>query len=141
WSSLPVLPRQRLGSTRNGIESPNCIAVFADTSCMTPNVLYQRLELFLVVCSAIQHAHHKGLIHRDLKPSNALVMEQDGRDRAGARRRCRGFPAPPFRLRSGFPVQPWPRFPRPPCDPGWSDFPNPVLTLATHTNLPDGRRV
>src|SRR5262249_55054889 len=45
----------------------------------------------------------------------------------------RGFPAPPFRLRSGFPVQPWPRLPRPPCDPGWSDFPNPVLTLATHT--------
>ena len=48
-----------------------------------------------------------------------------------------GFPAPPFRLRSGFTVPPWPRFPRPPCDPGWSDFPNPVLTLAVaHKTFP-----
>src|SRR5208283_3209939 len=38
----------------------------------------QRLELFLAVCRAVQHAHHKGVIHRDLKPSNVLVMEQDG---------------------------------------------------------------
>jgi len=38
----------------------------------------QRLELFLAVCAAVQHAHHKGVIHRDLKPSNVLVMEQDG---------------------------------------------------------------
>jgi WD40 repeat protein/serine/threonine protein kinase len=39
----------------------------------------QRLELFLQVCQAIQHAHQKGIIHRDLKPSNILVMEQDGK--------------------------------------------------------------
>jgi len=40
-------------------------------------------------------------------------------------------------LRSGFTVPPWPRFPRPPCDPGWSDFPNPVLTLAVaHKTFP-----
>jgi serine/threonine protein kinase len=32
-----------------------------------------RLELFLEVCSAIQHAHQKGIIHRDIKPSNILV--------------------------------------------------------------------
>ena len=38
----------------------------------------QRLQLFLAVCRAVQHAHHKGVIHRDLKPSNVLVMEQEG---------------------------------------------------------------
>jgi serine/threonine protein kinase/tetratricopeptide (TPR) repeat protein len=38
----------------------------------------ERLELFLLVCAAVQHAHQRGLIHRDLKPSNVLVGEQDG---------------------------------------------------------------
>ena len=33
----------------------------------------QRLQLFLGVCEAIQHAHQKGIIHRDIKPSNILV--------------------------------------------------------------------
>lgn len=39
----------------------------------------ERLELFLTVCRAVQHAHEKGVIHRDIKPSNILVGQQDGR--------------------------------------------------------------
>ena len=39
----------------------------------------ERLSLFLQVCTAIQHAHQKGIIHRDIKPSNILVSEEDGR--------------------------------------------------------------
>jgi eukaryotic-like serine/threonine-protein kinase len=38
----------------------------------------QRLDLFMQVCRAIQHAHQKGIIHRDIKPSNILVTLHDG---------------------------------------------------------------
>jgi serine/threonine protein kinase len=38
----------------------------------------ERVELFMKVCHAIQHAHQKGVIHRDIKPSNVIVMLQDG---------------------------------------------------------------
>ena len=51
------------------------ITLFCDRNRMP---IRQRLELFLAVCRAVQHAHQKGVIHRDLKPSNVLVMEQEG---------------------------------------------------------------
>jgi WD40 repeat protein/serine/threonine protein kinase len=38
----------------------------------------ERLRLFILVCSAVQHAHQKGIIHRDVKPSNVIVTQHDG---------------------------------------------------------------
>jgi serine/threonine protein kinase len=40
--------------------------------------VHERLDLFVSVCQAVQHAHSKGIIHRDLKPSNILVAPHDG---------------------------------------------------------------
>jgi tetratricopeptide (TPR) repeat protein len=50
------------------------ITDYCDQNQMT---VQQRLALFVPVCQAIQHAHHKGIIHRDLKPSNVLVSQDD----------------------------------------------------------------
>jgi eukaryotic-like serine/threonine-protein kinase len=52
------------------------ITKFCDDRKLT---LRERLELFVPVCKAIQHAHQKGIIHRDLKPSNVLVAMFDDR--------------------------------------------------------------
>ncbi len=51
------------------------ITTFCDRHTYT---FRQRLELFMSVCDAIQHAHTKGIIHRDIKPSNVLVSIKDG---------------------------------------------------------------
>ena len=50
------------------------ITDYCDQHDMT---IRERLELFVTVCQAVQHAHHKGIIHRDLKPSNVLVAENE----------------------------------------------------------------
>ena len=55
----------------NGVK----ITEFCDANTLG---LRQRLELFVQVCHAVQHAHLKGIIHRDLKPSNILVTMADG---------------------------------------------------------------
>src|SRR5829696_6767416 len=51
------------------------ITKYCDDNHLTPR---ERLELFVPVCRAIQHAHQKGVIHRDVKPSNVLVTLYDG---------------------------------------------------------------
>ncbi len=52
------------------------ITKYCDDAQLTPR---ERLELFVPVCRAIQHAHQKGIIHRDIKPSNVLVTMYDGK--------------------------------------------------------------
>src|SRR5438105_14016141 len=52
------------------------ITKYCDDNHLTPR---QRLELFVPVCQAIQHAHQKGIIHRDVKPSNVMITLYDGK--------------------------------------------------------------
>ncbi|MFC1662058.1 serine/threonine protein kinase, partial [Gemmatimonadota bacterium] len=50
------------------------ITDYCDTNRLSTE---DRLRLFVAVCQAVQHAHHKGVVHRDLKPSNVLVTVKD----------------------------------------------------------------
>jgi tetratricopeptide (TPR) repeat protein len=52
------------------------MTAYCDQNHLPPR---ERLELFVSVCHAIQHAHQKGVIHRDIKPSNVLVTSHDGK--------------------------------------------------------------
>jgi serine/threonine protein kinase/tetratricopeptide (TPR) repeat protein len=52
------------------------ITSYCDTHHLT---LRERLDLFVPVCQAVQHAHQKGIIHRDVKPSNVLIARYDGK--------------------------------------------------------------
>ena len=52
------------------------ITKYCDREKLTPS---QRLELFIPVCEAVQHAHQKAIIHRDLKPGNVLVETKEGK--------------------------------------------------------------
>src|SRR5262249_34657941 len=68
--------RRRPPLFRHGFRSRGTDHTLCDNNHLT---IRERLELFVPVCQAIQHAHQKGIIHRDIKPSNVLVTLYEGR--------------------------------------------------------------
>jgi eukaryotic-like serine/threonine-protein kinase len=65
---------RRVALLRHGTGARHPITDYCDQN----NLPTERLDLFIKVCQAIQHAHQKGIIHRDIKPSNILVTLHDG---------------------------------------------------------------
>jgi serine/threonine protein kinase len=73
---LPLSPSPSTGRPYFVMELVKGIPItkYCDEHRLTPR---ERLELFIPVCKAVQHAHQKGIIHRDLKPSNVMVARYD----------------------------------------------------------------
>jgi serine/threonine protein kinase len=68
--------RRAGGSGLSDRDSRLPLTKLCDEARLTPR---QRLELFVPICRAVQHAHQKGIVHRDLKPANILVTLVDGK--------------------------------------------------------------
>ena len=74
-ASMPARPKPGRPVLRDGTGQRH-----SDHRLLRPEQLStrERLQLFMKVCHAVQHAHQKGIIHRDLKPNNVLVTLHDG---------------------------------------------------------------